>query len=100
MGNHGYNRKLIRNLKNLIMLFLKAIKVDMACAVIDPRMMDLVWTDRLEYEALLHKRPSCTQAQPSSAPSAESSAPSANEAVTAPKKSSKESSVKADGKSE
>ena len=82
------------------MLFLKAIKVDMACAVIDPRMMDLVWTDRLEYEALLHKRPSCTQAQPSSAPSAESSAPSANEAVTAPKKSSKESSVKADGKSE
>ncbi|XP_063695251.1 probable elongation factor 1-beta [Bolinopsis microptera] len=71
----------------------------MACAVIDPRMMDLVWTDRLEYEALLHKRPSCTQAEPSSAPSAPSSAPSTNEAVTAPKKSSKESSVKADGKS-
>jgi len=68
----------------------------MACAVIDPRMMDLVWTDRLEYEALLHKRPSCTQAQPTSAPST-------TKAASAPKKSapktSTESSVKADGKS-
>jgi len=79
----------------------------MACEVIDPRMMDLVWTDRLDYEALLHKRPSCTQAQPTSAPST-------TEAASAPKKSdvkepdvkkaevkksSTESSVKADGKS-
>jgi len=65
----------------------------MACGVIDPRMMDLVWTDRLEYEALLHKRPSCTQAQPTSAPS--TAKPSKKPAKT----SSTETSVKDDGKS-
>jgi len=64
----------------------------MACGVIDPRMMDLVWTDRLEYEALLHKRPSCTQAQPTSAPST-------TEPVSNAKKPSTETSVKDDGKS-
>ena len=64
----------------------------MACGVIDPRMMDLVWTDRLEYEALLHKRPSCTQAQPTSAPST-------TKPVSNAKKPSTETSVKDDGKS-
>jgi hypothetical protein len=64
----------------------------MACGVIDPRMMDLVWTDRLEYEALLHKRPSCTQAQPTSAPST-------TKPVSKAKKPSTETSVKDDGKS-
>ncbi|KAL5262652.1 hypothetical protein ACHWQZ_G008149 [Mnemiopsis leidyi] len=61
----------------------------MACGAIDPRMMDLVWTDRLEYEALLHKRPSCTQAQPTTGPSSTKAA--ADKPV--------ESSVRSDGKS-
>jgi len=76
----------------------------MACAVaIDPRMMDLVWTDRLEYEALLYKRPSCTQAQPTSAPTSTvptSVAPTSVAPTSAAKKSSKTpSSVCDDGKS-
>jgi len=67
----------------------------MACAV-DPRMMDLVWTDRLEYEALLHKRPSCTKAQTTSGSSSTKATGS-----TPGKANDKnvESSVRSDGKS-
>ena len=48
----------------------------MACTV-DPRMMDLVWTDRYEYEAVMYKRPACSQAEPSAA-----AAPTTSSAVT------------------
>ena len=66
----------------------------MACGAVDPRMMDLVWTDRLEYEALLYKRPICTQAQPTTGSSDTKTA-----AAKSGNKSPTESSVRSDGKS-
>ena len=70
----------------------------MTGAIMDPRMMDLVWTDRYEYEMLLFKRPSCTEAQPSNAKIATPTATSVK--VSTDKKSpGKVSSVSADGKS-
>ena len=54
----------------------------MACAAMDPRMMDLVWTDRHDYEMLLYKRPACTQAQPSSSTSTTTEAATIKAATT------------------
>merc|ERR1711957_851273 len=54
--------------------------------------MDLVWTERNDYEMLLFKRPACTHAQPSSATTA------TTKVSNAKKSTAKVSSVSADGK--
>jgi len=69
----------------------------MTGTTMDPRMMNLVWTDRHDYEMLLFKRPVCTQAQPSCATSTVPKATSAK-VSSVMKPAPKLSSVSADGK--
>ena len=59
-------------------------------AAIDPRMFDLVWTDRLEYEALAPKRPAPTKGEVTAV-----SPPVKKQPAPAPK-----SSIKEEGKGE